>query len=59
MVWELDGQSVNELTKAVLQEFSTLPSLKLSERQGLPECSSIYFVIARDQVLYVGLATNL
>lgn len=43
----------------VLQEFSTLPSLKLLERQRLPECSAIYFAIARDQVLYVGLATNL
>ena len=43
----------------MLQEFVTLPNLKLSERQRLPECSAIYFVIARDQVLYVGLATNL
>jgi predicted GIY-YIG superfamily endonuclease len=43
----------------VLQEFSALPNLKLLERQRLPECSAIYFVIARDQVLYVGLATNL
>jgi hypothetical protein len=43
----------------VLQEFGTLPNLKLSERQRLPECSAIYFAIARDQVLYVGLATNL
>jgi len=43
----------------VLQEFGTLPSFKLSERQKLPECSAIYFAIARDQVLYVGLATNL
>jgi hypothetical protein len=43
----------------VLQEFGTLPNLKLSERQRLPECSAIYFAIAHDQVLYVGLATNL
>ncbi|GBO55468.1 hypothetical protein APA_3619 [Pseudanabaena sp. lw0831] len=43
----------------MLQEFITLPSLKLLERQRLPECSAIYFVISRDQVLYVGLATNL
>lgn len=43
----------------MLQEFGTLPSLKLSGRQKLPECSAIYFAIARDQVLYVGLATNL
>lgn len=43
----------------MLQEFSTLPNLKLLERQRLPECSAIYFAIARDQILYVGLATNL
>lgn len=43
----------------MLQEFRTLPNLKLSERQRLPECSAIYFAIARDQVFYVGLATNL
>lgn len=43
----------------MLQEFGTLPSLKLSEKQRLPEYAAIYFVIARDQVLYVGLATNL
>jgi hypothetical protein len=58
----MDGNhrdSQNELTKAVLQEFNTLPNLKLLERQRLPECSAIYFAIARDQVFYVGLATNL
>jgi len=43
----------------VLPELSTLPNLKLSERQRLPELPAIYFAIARDQVLYVGLATNL
>ncbi|MBW4583575.1 MAG: GIY-YIG nuclease family protein [Tildeniella nuda ZEHNDER 1965/U140] len=43
----------------MLQEFSTLPNLTLLERERLPECSAIYFAIARDQVLYVGLATNL
>lgn len=43
----------------MLQEFGTLPNLRLSERQRLPECSAIYFAIARDQVLYIGLATNL
>ena len=43
----------------MLQEFGTLPNLRLSERAILPECSAIYFVIARDQVLYVGLAINL
>lgn len=42
-----------------MQEFHTLPSLKFLERRHLPECSAIYFAIARDQVLYVGLATNL
>lgn len=25
----------------------------------MPECSAVYFAIARDQVLYIGLATNL
>jgi hypothetical protein len=43
----------------VLQEFSTLPNLKLSDRKELPECSGIYFVTSRDLVLYVGLATNI
>jgi len=43
----------------MLQEFNTFPNLRLSERQRLPECSSIYFATARDQVLYVGLAKNL
>ncbi len=43
----------------MLQEFNTFPNLKLSERQRLPECSSIYFATARDQVLYIGLAKNL
>lgn len=45
--------------KSVLQEFTTLPNIKLSERQRLPDCSAIYFAIVSDQVLYVGLATNL
>ena len=44
---------------AVLQEFSTLPNLKLSERKQLPECSAIYFAVSYSQVLYVGLAANL
>ena len=43
----------------MLQEFPTFPNLKLLERKHLPECSAIYFVIARSQVLYVGLASNL
>lgn len=28
-------------------------------KQRLPECCAIYFAIAREQVLYVGQATNL
>lgn len=43
----------------MLQEFNKLPNAKLSDRQRLPECAGIYFVISRDLVLYVGLATNL
>lgn len=43
----------------MLKEFGTLPSIKLTERHRLPECSAIYFAIAREQILYVGLATNL
>ena len=42
-----------------LEEFGTLPNLALSDKQQLPECSAIYFAVAQDQVLYVGLATNL
>jgi hypothetical protein len=43
----------------MLQEFGTLPSLIISERQRLPSLSAIYFAVACDQVLYVGLAKNL
>lgn len=43
----------------MLQEFSTFPYLRLADRQRLPECCAIYFAIAREQVLYVGQATNL
>ncbi len=43
----------------ILEEFGTLPNLVLSAKQQLPEYSAIYFAIAQDQVLYVGLATNL
>ncbi|MCT7968276.1 GIY-YIG nuclease family protein [Laspinema sp. D1] len=43
----------------MLQEFITLPYLKLADRQKLPECSAIYFASAGEQILYVGLATNL
>jgi hypothetical protein len=42
-----------------MQEFHTLPFLKLSQRHQLPECSGIYFAIARDQVFYIGQAVNL
>ena len=43
----------------MLQEFRTLPYLKLADRQRLPECAAIYFASAREQVLYVGMTTNL
>jgi len=43
----------------VLQEFTNFPNLKLLDRQRLPECCGVYFAIARDQVLYIGLAINL
>lgn len=43
----------------MLQEYGTLPNLKLVERQKLPSSSAIYFAIASEQVLYVGQARNL
>ena len=43
----------------MLQEYLGLPNIKLKQKYNLPECSAIYFAIARDQVLYVGLARNL
>lgn len=43
----------------MLEDFRTLPNLTLSAKQQLPECSAIYFAVAKEQVLYVGLATNL
>ena len=36
-----------------------LPSLALLEKQRLPECGAIYFAVVQNQVLYVGMATNL
>jgi hypothetical protein len=55
------GGRLNNYPKhsSVMQEFVSLPSLSLLEKQKLPEFSAIYFAVARDQVLYVGLATNL
>lgn len=43
----------------MLQEFGTFPNLPLSAKKQLPNCSAVYFVAAQDQVLYVGLTTNL
>jgi hypothetical protein len=43
----------------MLQEYHKLPNCKFSDRDKLPECSGIYFAIARDRVLYVGQAKNL
>ena len=43
----------------MLEEFGTLPNLPFSAKQQLPECAAIYFAIAQDQVLYIGLAINL
>jgi GIY-YIG catalytic domain len=42
-----------------LREFTTLPNINLLERKALPECSVIYLAITGEQVLYIGLATNL
>jgi excinuclease UvrABC nuclease subunit len=53
------GIKITKELQALLQEYITLPKLKLSERQSLPACSAIYFAVARDQVLYVSLSTNL
>lgn len=36
-----------------------LPSLPLKERSNLPDCSAIYFVIADDNVVYIGKAASL
>lgn len=43
----------------MLKEFGTFSNLTLSAKQQSPECSTVYFVVAQGQVLYVGLATNL
>lgn len=36
-----------------------LPSLPLVERSGLPNLPAIYFVIAGEQVVYIGQTKNL
>jgi hypothetical protein len=37
-----------------------LPSVSLREREGLPNCTAIYFALdSRDRILYVGKAKNL
>jgi len=38
---------------------STLPSLPLTERSTLPTCPAVYFVMAENQILYIGRAINL
>lgn len=43
----------------MLQEYNTFPSLKLSEKEKLPECSGIYFAIANNQILYIGQSRNI
>lgn len=36
-----------------------LPSLPVALRKGLPVCSSIYFVLEEDKVVYIGRSANL
>ena len=40
-------------------DFSTLPSLPLASRSGLPTCPAVYFALEGDRVLYVGRSGNL
>ena len=42
-----------------LKEFAALPNLALPDKSQLPGCCAIYFAVAKGQVLYVGMATNL
>ncbi len=35
-------------------DLTTLPSVTLDVRRGLPDTSAVYFVLAGDTVLYVG-----
>ncbi|HAG85809.1 MAG TPA: excinuclease ABC C subunit domain-containing protein, partial [Cyanobacteria bacterium UBA12227] len=37
----------------------TLPSLPLNERSHLPYCPAVYFVVANNNVLYIGQTANL
>jgi hypothetical protein len=40
-------------------DFSTLPSLPLASRSGLPTYPAVYFALEGDRVLYIGRTTNL
>jgi len=40
-------------------DFSTLPSLPLAGRSGLPTCPAVYFALEGDRVLYIGRSGNL
>ena len=39
-------------------DISRLPSIKLVDRDNLPECSGIYFVSSSGEILYIGKAIN-
>jgi hypothetical protein len=39
--------------------FLTLPSLSVKQRNSLPECSAIYFVMNGEDILYIGATINL
>lgn len=41
----------------MLRDYTQLLNIQLSQRQNLPNCSAIYFAIAREQVLDIGLAS--
>ena len=45
--------------EVMLEDFRTLPNLTLLDKQQLPECSTVYFAVAKGQVLYIGRANNL
>jgi hypothetical protein len=40
-------------------DFSTLPSLPLASRSGLPACPAVYFALEGDHILYIGRSVNL
>lgn len=46
----MDVETINPLA---------LPYLPLLERQNLPECPAIYFVLERERILYIGRSNNL